>query len=266
MGEFVVRDLHKVFSTAAGDVVALRDVNLRVADCEFVAIVGASGSGKSTLLNLVAGFEHPSRGEVLLDGKPVTGPGPDRGVVFQQSALYPWLNVRDNVSFGLRLAANRHRVASPAERDRKVDEIIRRVGLDAFKGSLPSQLSGGMRQRAAIASVLAINPEVLLMDEPFGALDSLTRSLMQDFLLEIWEAERKTVLLVTHDITEAIYLADRVVVMAGHPGRVREIVNVDLPRPRTLATQGMKRFVDLREHVTAVVRDEVTKAEALVHA
>jgi len=266
MGDFVISGVHKTFTTGAGEVVALQDINLRVEDQEFVAIVGASGSGKSTLLNLVAGFDTPSRGDVLMNGAPVTGPGPDRGVVFQQSALYPWLTVRGNVAFGLGLARNRHRFGGTAERDAIVDGLVRRVGLEAFKHSLPAELSGGMRQRAAIASVLAINPEVLLMDEPFGALDSLTRSLMQDFLLEIWESERKTVLLVTHDITEAIYLADRVIVMAGHPGRIREVINVDLQRPRMLATQGQQRFVDLREHVTAVVRDEVSKAEALFHA
>lgn len=257
MADFHIRNLGKVYDTLGGKVVALQNVSFDVNDNEFVAIVGASGSGKSTLLNLIAGFEQPTSGEILLNGKAIKGPGPDRGVVFQQSALYPWLDVRDNVAFGLNLAVNR------ARRDpKKIDAIIERVGLAGFKKSLPAQLSGGMRQRAAIASVLAIEPEVLLMDEPFGALDSLTRSLMQDFLLEIWESERKTVMLVTHDITEAIYVSDRVVIMAGHPGRVREIVTIDLPRPRSLASQGLRRFVELREHVTAVVRDEVAKAAA----
>jgi ABC-type nitrate/sulfonate/bicarbonate transport system ATPase subunit len=244
-----------VFPARRGDVVALQEVTLTVAEGEFVAIVGASGSGKSTLLNLVAGFERPTAGAVLVDGKPVSGPGPDRGVFFQQSALFPWLSVRENVGFGLKLAANRHHA-----RPGRVDELLKRVGLSRFEHQFPAQLSGGMRQRAAIASVLAIDPAVMLMDEPFGALDALTRSLMQDFLLEIWEENRKTVMLVTHDISEAIYLADRVVVMAGHPGRVREIVPVDLPRPRKLASQGLPRFIELREHVTAVVRDEVVRA------
>lgn len=257
MAEFAIRNLYKTYSSTRGQVSALQNVSVNVANNEFVAIVGASGSGKSTLLNIVAGFEKPTRGEILLDNKAISGPGPDRGVVFQQSALYPWLDVRANVAFGLHLAANRKR----GNMDR-VDAIIDRVGLSAFKKSLPSELSGGMRQRAAIASVLAIDPAVLLMDEPFGALDSLTRSVMQDFLLEILAAERKTVMLVTHDITEAIYLADRVIVMAGHPGRIREIVDIDLPRPRTLATQSLPAFVQLREHVTAVVRDEVARAAA----
>lgn len=261
MADFSFRGVSKVYSSSSGRVVALQDVSFDVADNEFVAIVGASGSGKSTLLNLVAGFEPPTRGELLLDGKKIEGPGPDRGVVFQQSALFPWLDVRGNVSFGLNLAANRDRRSAE-----KVEAIIQRVGLAAFSKSLPAELSGGMKQRAAIASVLAIEPSALLMDEPFGALDSLTRSLMQDFLLEIWEAERKTVMLVTHDIPEAIYLSDRVVVMAGHPGRVREIVPVNLPRPRTLAVQSSPEFVRLREHVTAVVRDEVAKAAAYEEA
>lgn len=257
MADFSVQNLYKVYDSLRGQVVALQNVSFDVANNEFVAIVGASGSGKSTLLNLVAGFERPTQGQILLDGRVIDKPGPDRGVVFQQSALYPWLDVRGNVAFGLNLAANRSR------RDpQKIDAIIDRVGLSAFRKSMPAELSGGMRQRAAIASVLAIGPAVLLMDEPFGALDSLTRSLMQDFLLEIWESERKTVMLVTHDITEAIYLSDRVIVMAGHPGRVREIVKVGLPRPRNLATQSLREFVELRERVTAIVRDEVAKSAA----
>ena len=262
MADFAIRNLNKVFLSQGGTVVALRDITIMVADREFVAIVGASGSGKSTLLNLVAGFDTPTSGEILLNGAVITGPGPDRGVVFQQSALFPWLTVRGNVAFGLNLAANRHLRGAGD----KIDAIIRRVGLEAFQNHLPAQLSGGMRQRAAIAGVLAIEPEVLLMDEPFGALDSLTRSLMQDFLLEIWEAERKTVMLVTHDITEAIYLADRVVILAGHPGRIREVVDIDLPRPRHLATQSLPRFTELRDHVTAVVRHEAAKAESLMDA
>jgi ABC-type nitrate/sulfonate/bicarbonate transport system ATPase subunit len=189
----------------------------------------------------------------------VKQPGPDRGVVFQQSALFPWLTVRQNVAFGPGLAANRARpIKAPG-----VDQILKRVGLTAFANHYPSQLSGGMRQRAAIASVLMIDPGVLLMDEPFGALDALTRSLMQDFLLELWEENRKTVLLVTHDINEAVYLADRLVVMAGHPGRVREIVPVDLPRPRRYALQADPAFIRLRDHITRVVRDEAAKAAAV---
>jgi ABC-type nitrate/sulfonate/bicarbonate transport system ATPase subunit len=278
MAEVVLSRVTKVFESRGTRATALAGVDLRVAHNEFVAIVGASGCGKSTLLNLVAGFEHPTSGTVLADGKAVTQPGPDRGVVFQQSALFPWLTVRQNVAFGPGLAANRARpIKAPG-----VDQILKRVGLTAFANHFPSQLSGGMRQRAAIASVLMIDPGVLLMDEPFGALDALTRSLMQDFLLELWEENRKTVLLVTHDINEAVYLADRLVVMAGHPGRVREvyladrlvvmaghpgrvreIVPVDLPRPRRYALQADPGFIRMRDHVTRVVRDEAAKAAAV---
>jgi len=258
MAEVTLRQVGKVFEARGGRVTALTGVDLAVRENEFVAIVGASGCGKSTLLNLVAGFEHATSGAVLVGGTPVKRPGPDRGVVFQQSALFPWLTVRQNIAFGLDLAANKAR----KPRGPGVDAIIERVGLSRFAHHYPSQLSGGMRQRAAIAGVLVIDPGVLLMDEPFGALDALTRSLMQDFLLELWEENRKTVLLVTHDITEAAYLADRLVVMAGHPGRVREIVNVDLPRPRRYALQAAPEFVRLRDHVTRLVRDEAAKAAA----
>jgi ABC-type nitrate/sulfonate/bicarbonate transport system ATPase subunit len=258
MAEVALGNVGKVFESRGGRVTALAGVDLRVARDEFVAIVGASGCGKSTLLNLVAGFDHPSSGSVMVDGKAVTRPGPDRGVVFQQSALFPWLTVRQNIAFGLGLATNRARTMKGPS----VDQILKRVGLSRFAGHFPSQLSGGMRQRAAIAGVLVIDPGVLLMDEPFGALDALTRSLMQDFLLELWEENRKTVLLVTHDITEAVYLADRLVIMAGHPGRVREIVPVDLPRPRRYALQAEPGFIRLRDHVTRVVRDEAAKAAA----
>ncbi len=259
MADVVLSRVTKVFESRGTSVTALAGIDLRVAHNELVAIVGASGCGKSTLLNLVAGFEHPTSGAVLAGGKPVKRPGPDRGVVFQQSALFPWLTVRQNVAFGPGLAVNRARtIKAPG-----VDQILKRVGLTAFANHYPSQLSGGMRQRAAIAGVLMIDPGVLLMDEPFGALDALTRSLMQDFLLELWEENRKTVLLVTHDINEAVYLADRLVVMAGHPGRVREIVPVDLPRPRRYALQAEPEFIRLRDHVTRVVRDEAAKAAAV---
>jgi len=236
-------------------VTALADINLDVADQQFITIVGASGCGKSTLLNLVAGFDIATSGAITVDGAPVAGPGPDRGVVFQQTALFPWLSVEENIAFGLRLRANRHK-GSP---DIVVERMLQRTGLAAFRSRRPAELSGGMRQRAAIASVLAINPSTLLMDEPFGALDALTRSIMQDFLLEVWEEERKTALLVTHDIDEAIYLADRTVVMTAHPGRVREIIEVNLPRPRRYEMRSEKRFIALRDYVTGIVREEAIK-------
>jgi NitT/TauT family transport system ATP-binding protein len=257
-----LRHVGKIFASRHGDVTALADINLDIADQEFVTIVGASGCGKSTLLNLLAGFEMPTSGELTFDDAPINGPGPDRGVVFQQTALFPWLSVEDNIAFGLRLRANRNKGSANII----VERMLERTGLAPFRSRRPVELSGGMRQRTAIASVLAINPSTLLMDEPFGALDALTRSVMQDFLLEIWEQERKTALLVTHDIDEAIYLADRTVLMTAHPGRVREIIRVDLPRPRRYEMRSEARFIALRDHVTRIVRDEVIKGAAEIAA
>ena len=256
MASIECRGLTKRFATGAGELTALADVSLAIGEAELVTIVGASGCGKSTLLNLVAGFETPSAGSIAVDGRPVTGPGPDRGVVFQQTALFPWLSVEDNIAFGLRLRAN----AGKAPVAETVETLLRRTGLAPFRKRRPAELSGGMRQRAAIASVLAIQPRILLMDEPFGALDALTRSVMQDFLLELWETDRKTVLLVTHDIDEAIYLADRTVVMTAHPGRVREVVAIDLPRPRRFAMHSDPRFIALRDGVRDIVREEAAKS------
>jgi ABC-type nitrate/sulfonate/bicarbonate transport system ATPase subunit len=248
----------KTFASRDGDVAALAGITLDIADQEFICIVGASGCGKSTLLNLLAGFDAPTSGEIAVDGAPVTGAGPDRGVVFQQTALFPWLSVEDNIAFGLTLRANRSKGAPGVI----VERMLLRTGLAAFRTRRPAELSGGMRQRAAIASVLAINPSILLMDEPFGALDAVTRSIMQDFLLEVWEEERKTALLVTHDIDEAVYLADRMVVMTAHPGRISEIIAVDLPRPRRYEMRSSARFIGLRDHVTGIVREEALKGAA----
>jgi ABC-type nitrate/sulfonate/bicarbonate transport system ATPase subunit len=258
MARIELRNVTKTFTGRSGPVQALAGVSLDIADAEFITVVGASGCGKSTVLNMLAGFEQASSGQVLTDGEPVTGPGPDRGVVFQQTALFPWLTVAGNIAFGLKLKAN----AGAAPVGTTVDTLLRRTGLARFRDRYPAELSGGMRQRAAIAAVLAINPSTLLMDEPFGALDALTRSLMQDFLLELWEADRKTVVLVTHDIDEAIYLADRTVVMTAHPGRVREIIAVDLPRPRGYAVQSHPRFIALRDHVRDIVRKEAALGAA----
>jgi len=257
-----LRHVGKTFASRHGNVTALADINLDIADQEFITIVGASGCGKSTLLNILAGFEAATSGEVTFDDAPIDGPGPERGVVFQQTALFPWLSVEGNIAFGLRLRANRHKGAPHII----VERMLERTGLAPFRSRRPAELSGGMRQRAAIASVLAINPSTLLMDEPFGALDALTRSVMQDFLLEIWEEERKTALLVTHDIDEAIYLADRTVLMTAHPGRVQEIIRVDLARPRRYDMRSETRFIALRDHVTRVIRDEAIRGAAGVAA
>jgi ABC-type nitrate/sulfonate/bicarbonate transport system ATPase subunit len=255
VGRININSVTKRFQTGSSAVTALDNVSLSVQEQEIVTLVGASGCGKSTLLNLIAGFETPTVGNILLDGQPVKGPGPDRGVVFQQTALFPWLSVEDNIGFGLSLRANR------GNRDRRqiVERMLQRTGLSAFRERRPAELSGGMRQRAAIASVLAINPSTLLMDEPFGALDSLTRSIMQDFLLEIWDEQRKTVVLVTHDIDEAVYLADRTVIMTAHPGRIHEVIDVGLPRPRRYEMRSEAPFITLRDHVTQIVRSEAIK-------
>ena len=260
MARIELHDVAKTFASRRGEVVALQKVDVQIEDRELVTIVGASGCGKSTLLNLVAGFDRPTSGKLLVGGREVTTPGPDRGVVFQQTALFPWLTVEENIAFGLRLKAN----AGKAPVAETVETMLRRTGLTASRARRPAELSGGMRQRAAIAAVLAINPGVLLMDEPFGALDSLTRSVMQDFLLELWETDRKTVLLVTHDIDEAIYLADRTIVMSGHPGRVHEVVRIDLPRPRHFDMHSDPRFIRLRDAVRDVVREEAAKSALMV--
>ena len=259
MGRIKLADVSKTFDTRTGTVTALSNVDLEIRDSEFIAIVGASGCGKSTLLNLIAGFEKTSAGRILVDGREVLAPGPDRGVVFQQTALFPWLSVEENVAFGLTLSANK--VAKDVINE-KVNRMLQKVGLEKFRRRYPSELSGGMRQRAAIGAVLMINPEILLMDEPFGALDALTRSIMQDFLLDLWESNRKTVVLVTHDINEAIYLSDRTVVMTAHPGRVHEIVEVSLPRPRSYSIQGSSEFISLRNRVIDTVRKEAATAHA----
>jgi len=261
VGSISISSVTKRFQLGGNSITALDDVNLAVEEKQIVTLVGASGCGKSTLLNLIAGFETPTVGHVRVDGRLIDKPGPDRGVVFQQTALFPWLSVEDNIGFGLSLRANKGK----ADRRQVVERMLQRTGLLAFRDRRPAELSGGMRQRAAIASVLAINPSTLLMDEPFGALDSLTRSIMQDFLLEIWEEQRKTVVLVTHDIDEAIYLADKTVVMTAHPGRICEVIDVDLPRPRRYEMRSDQAFIALRDHVTDIVRTEAIKGTTSAH-
>jgi sulfonate transport system ATP-binding protein len=229
----------KAYSNSRGNFLALRDIFLRIDPGELVCIVGSSGCGKTTLLRIIAGLESDYEGSVSLDGKRVTGTGLDRGVVFQEHRLLSWLTVGDNVAFGLS-------GLSPHERASKVQHYIKLVGLDKFEHQYPHQLSGGMSQRVAIARALAGSPQVLLLDEPFASLDSLTRMRMQQEILRIWEAERTTVVLVTHDIEEAVYLADRVVIMSSQPGTIRNVVPVRLPRPRDRTDQ---EFVRIRRAV-----------------
>jgi NitT/TauT family transport system ATP-binding protein len=238
-------------------VTALEDISLAIPDRELSVIVGPSGCGKSTLLRLVAGLAEATAGRITLDGRPIDGPSAERGMVFQSYTLFPWLTVRRNVEFGLTLKRT-----PAAERRRIGERFIREVGLDGFEDAYPDQLSGGMRQRTALARALANDPEILLMDEPFGALDSQTRALMQELLLAIWEQSHKTVLFITHDIDEALFLGDVVYVMTARPGRIKQEIIVDLPRPRGPEVLTAPRFVALKRQVLALIREEAMQALA----
>jgi len=221
-----------------GEVHALSEVSLTLGDQEFVSVVGASGCGKSTLLSIIAGLEPPTAGEASIQGNPIHGPGRDRGVVFQSATLLPWLTAIDNVVFALR----GERGMSRRARVDRARDVLSQVGLSGFEDSFPAQLSGGMQQRVALARSLAYGPEVLLMDEPFGALDALTRRTMQELLTTVWERNRMTVMLITHDIEEAVFLSDRVVAMTPRPGKVRAEFDIDLPRPRDPEVIGSPEF------------------------
>jgi len=249
--------VRKVFSGGKQpDVVALDGVNLTLRDGEFVSLLGASGCGKSTLLRIVAGLEDPTDGIVWLDGHQVWGPGRDRGMVFQQYTLYPWLTAIQNVEFALT-------ELSKSERRTVALEYLEVVGLTQFRDHFPGQLSGGMQQRVAIARALALRPRILLMDEPFGALDAQTRGLMQELLLTIWERDRLSVLFVTHDVEESLILSDRVCVLGARPGRVREILDVTLPRPRSYAAQDTPEFIEMKRYVHGLIHAEVIHATGL---
>ena len=243
---------------------AVDDVTLDIHSGEFVCIVGPSGCGKSTVLNLLAGLDTPSAGTLSKDGAPITGPGADRGVMFQDYALMPWQSVADNVGFGLRHGTP-GKPFTPQQREDRIRHFIDLVGLSGSERKYPHQLSGGMRQRVALARLLANGPDVLLMDEPLGALDAQTRLILQMELLRIWgetapASERKTAVFITHDIEEAVFLADRVVVMSSHPGRIRDVLRVDLPRPRNELTRGDLRFGHLVEAIWRLIRDEAYRA------
>jgi NitT/TauT family transport system ATP-binding protein len=223
-----VKHLQKDFEAPQGRITALKDINFKTHKREFVCVIGPSGCGKSTLIRILAGLETKTSGHVLLDGKEVSEPGPDRGMVFQGYTLFPWLNVKRNVMFGLEVAG---RAQASAEEEAR--QWINLVGLSKFENSYPHQLSGGMKQRVAIARALANQPRILLMDEPFGALDAQTRSKMQSYLMEIWKNIDITILFITHDLDEAIYLADRILVLKAHPGEVQELIEVPVPQPRS---------------------------------
>jgi len=241
-------NLRQEFTLTGTTFTALDGVSLDIADGEFVTVVGPSGCGKSTMLNAAAGLLEPTSGQVLVDDRPVDGPSPRTGVIFQQYALFPWLTVRKNVEFGLEL-----KKIPAKERRAIVDHYLDLVGLSRFAEALPKELSGGMKQRCAIARAYAVNPEILLMDEPFGALDALTRVHMQEQLLETWTKERRTVMFVTHDVDESVFLASRVIVMAARPGRIFKEIKIDLPYPRTESMRLSDEFAKLRAQVWEAV-------------
>jgi NitT/TauT family transport system ATP-binding protein len=241
------------FPSARGPLQVVDDVSFDIRQGEFVSVIGPSGCGKTTMMNIVAGFVQPSGGAVRLDGEPIAGPGPDRGVIFQEYGVFPWLTVKDNIEFGLKLGANR---AGAAEREEICNRYMRLMGLSDFAGAWPKMLSGGMRQRLALARAYAVKPQFLLMDEPFGALDAQTRSNMQDLLLEVLRVEGKTVMLITHSVEEAIYLSSRIIVMTARPTRIREIIEVPFAYPRTESLHESPEFGELRSHIRDIVMHE----------
>ena len=242
--KIVFDNVEAVFELNGKPFKAVEKLSLTVADNEFVTVVGPSGCGKSTIMNMAAGLLEPSSGEVRVDGNPVRGPGPERGVIFQQYALFPWLTVRENVEFGLELQK-----IGKAERRAIADRQLELTNLTPFADALPKTLSGGMKQRCAIARAYAVDPSILLMDEPFGALDALTRVHMQSQLLDTWSREKRTVMFITHDVDEAVFLANRVIVMAARPGRIHKIITVDLPYPRDDDMRTSPEFTALRNEV-----------------
>ena len=256
MARLRIDDVTLRFQRAGSEpVTALEAISLDVKDREFSVIVGPSGCGKTSLLRLVAGLIEPTAGTISLDGERVVRPGKDRGMVFQSYTLFPWLTVQQNVEFGPRIAG------VPARRRAEIARrFIGAVGLTGFEKAYPKELSGGMMQRVALARALANDPEILLMDEPFGALDAQTRSLMQELLLKIWEHSQKTVLFITHDIDEAIFLGDLVYVMTARPGRIKERITVDLERPRSVDVLTSARFMEIKRHVMGLIHEEAVKA------
>ncbi|MCD6145133.1 MAG: ABC transporter ATP-binding protein [Methanosarcinales archaeon] len=246
-----ISGVSRFFESETGTVEALRDINLDVFDKEFMCFIGPSGCGKTTLLRIIAGLDQPTSGEVLLDGKVIKSPDPERGMVFQEYSLFPWRTIIDNVAFGLEIKG-----VPKKERYEIARKYLKMVGLEAFEQSYSYELSGGMRQRVAIVRALANDPKVLLMDEPFGSVDAQTRNLLQGELLRIWGEERKTVLFITHSIDEAVYLADRVVVLSARPGQIREILEIDLERPRQRTSVDVNV---IRERLLGLLGEERTR-------
>ena len=249
------------FDTPKGKLRVVDDVTYDINDGEFIAVIGPSGCGKTTMMSMLAGFQKPTKGKVLFDGTPVNGPGPERGVIFQEYGVFPWLTVKENIAFGLQLKAN-HVPAS--ERRQICEHYLSLMGLADFANSYPKHLSGGMRQRLAIARAYAVKPQFLLMDEPFGALDAQTRANMQNLLLNVLSAEGKTVMLITHSVEEAIYLASRIVVVTARPARIKEIIDVPFGYPRDESLQERAEFVELRSRIRQLVMSEYRAQQAQI--
>ena len=250
-----IQNLSKVYRADGHEVVAIDEISLAIRNKEFATILGPSGCGKSTLLRIVAGLMKPTRGVVRLDGGAISGPGRDRGMVFQSYTLFPWLTVMENIQFGLGLSG-----VPKAEQEQIAKEFVDKVGLRGFERAYPKALSGGMKQRVAIARALANNPAILLLDEPFGALDAQTRSLMQELLTSVWEELHKTILFVTHDVEEAIFLSDRVFIMTARPGRIKAEIEIPLERPRSYELKATETFLKLKMQALALIREEAIKA------
>ena len=248
--------VEKIYDGRQGKMIALNGVDLDIYENEFICVVGPSGCGKSTLLNIIAGLLEPTSGAVYVDGKKVEGTGTERGVVFQQYALFPWLTVKKNVMFGLKLKG-----MADAEAEEIAMKYIKMVQLEDFVDAYPKELSGGMKQRVAIARAYAVNPSLLLMDEPFGALDAQTRTQLQTELLKTWEEERKTCFFITHDVEEAILLSSRVVVMSARPGRIKEVIDIDIPYPRNQETKMLPRFTELKNYIWNMVYREYLEVQ-----
>ncbi|MDR7866440.1 MAG: ABC transporter ATP-binding protein [Sporomusaceae bacterium] len=253
--KLLVENVSKVFAGQDREVTALQHTNFSVTESEFITILGPSGCGKSTILKIIAGLEETSSGRVTLDGREINGPGKDRGMVFQSYTLFPWLTVAENIEFGLDVAGR-----PKAERRDIAAHYIAKIGLKGFEKAYPAHLSGGMKQRVAIARALANDPQVLLMDEPFGALDAQTRAVMQELLLSVWEESHKTILFVTHDVDEAVFMGDTVYVMTARPGRIKARIAVPLPRPRSYDIKVSDVFLDIKKEILGLIREESWKA------
>lgn len=252
--KLIIDNVSKIFSDKGQQVTALQNTSFTVSQNEFITILGPSGCGKSTILKIIAGLEEPSSGKVLLDGREIKGPGSDRGMVFQSYTLFPWLTVQQNIEFGLDVAGK-----SKAERQDIACHYLEKIGLTGFEKAYPSNLSGGMKQRVAIARALANDPQVLLMDEPFGALDAQTRTVMQELLLTVWEESHKTILFVTHDVDEAIFMGDTIYVMTARPGKIKARLEVPLLRSRTYDMKLADGFVNLKKQALELIREESWK-------